>query len=175
MIAFNTPLKKFAEKGDKTRWTYIEIPTEVTKQLKPDQRTTFRVKGTLDQYPIQQIALLPLKREDGSGTGFIMPINAATRRGLGKEEAGTSIQVELEVDDSPIPLSVDLLECLQDDTIAQAHFNTLSKSHQYYFSNWIDEARTPATKDERIAKSIRGLSMGMNFGEMIRYFKKQQQ
>lgn len=174
MITFNTTLKKFAEKGDKTRWTYIEIPTEVTDELKPGQRTTFRVKGKLDTYSIQQIALLPLKREDGSGTGFMMPINAAMRRGIDKDEAGTSIRVELEVDDSPIPVSSDLLECLQDDLAAQAHFNTLSKSHQNYFSNWIEDAKTPATKDDRIAKSIRGLSMGMNFGEMIRYFKKQQ-
>lgn len=173
MITFNTLLKKFAEKGDKTRWTYIEIPTDVTDELNPGRRTTFRVKGKLDTYFIQQIALLPLKREDGSGTGFMMPINATMRRGLGKDEAGTSIRVELEVDDSPIPISADLLECLQDDPAAQAHFDTLSKSHQNYFSNWIEEAKTPATKDDRITKSVRGLSMGMNFGEMIRYFKKQ--
>ncbi|WP_420149132.1 YdeI/OmpD-associated family protein [Spirosoma sp.] len=174
MPSFTTILKKFTEKGDKTRWTYIEIPTEITDELKPGQRTTYRVKGKLDNHPIKQVALLPLKREDGSGTGFIIPINATMRRGMGKDEAGASIRVELEVDDSPIPMSADLLECLQDDPAAQKHFDTLSKSHQNYFSNWIEEAKTPVTKDDRITKSIRGLSMGMNFGEMIRYFKKQQ-
>ncbi|UFH56626.1 YdeI/OmpD-associated family protein [Spirosoma sp. KNUC1025] len=173
MAIFTTVLKKFDQKGDKTRWTYIEIPTDVTDELQPGRKTSFRVKGRLDHFPINLVALLPLKREDGSGTGFMMPINAAMRRGLGKEEAGTSIQVELDVDHSPIPISADLLECLQDDPVALAHFNTLSKSHQNYFSNWIEEAKTPATKDDRIVKSIRGLSMGMDFGEMIRCFKKQ--
>ncbi|MBD2756511.1 YdeI/OmpD-associated family protein [Spirosoma validum] len=173
MPTFTTVLKKFGEKGDKTRWTYIEIPTAITDELKPGQKTTFRVKGTLDDYPIKLIALLPLKREDGSGTGFMMPINATMRRGLGKEEEGTAIRVSLAIDTDPIPQSVDLLACLDDDPDAKRHFDSLAKSHQNYFSNWVEEAKTPATKDDRISKSVRGLSMGMNFGEMIRYFKKQ--
>ena len=174
MPAFTTILKKFGEKGDKTRWTYIEIPTAITDKLKPGQKTTFRVKGTLDDHPIKLIALLPLKREDGSGTGFMMPINATMRRSLGKEEEGTAIRVNLAVDTDPIPQSADLLACLDDDPDAKRHFDSLAKSHQNYFSDWVEEAKTPATKDDRIAKSVRGLSMGMNFGEMIRYFKKQQ-
>lgn len=173
MITFNTTLKKFGQKGDKTRWTYIDIPDDVTNALKPDQKTTFRVKGTLDNYPIRLVALLPMKREDGSGTGFIMPINALMRRGLSSAGEGKSIRVSLVVDDSPMPVSSDLLQCLQDEPAAQTYFDTLSQSHQRYFSNWIEEAKTPVTKDDRIAKAIRGLGMGMTFGEMIRHFKKQ--
>ena len=172
MITFNTTLKKFGQKGDKTRWTYIDIPDDVANALKPGQRTTFRVKGTLDSYPIQSVALLPLKREDGSGSGFIMPVNDKMRRGLGKADEGTSIRVTLAVDTDPLPQSADLLACLDDDPEAKRHFDSLAKSHQRYFSNWIEEAKNPATKDDRIAKAMRGLSMGLTFGEMIRYFKK---
>lgn len=173
MITFTTIIKKFGQKGDKTRWTYIDIPDDVTNALQPDQRTTFRVKGTLDSHPIQLVALLPMKRENGSGTGFIMPINATMRRGLDKAEEGKLIRVTLAVDDSPMLISADLLQCLQDEPAAQTYFDTLSQSHQRYFSNWIEEAKTPTTREDRIAKAIRGLSMGMNFGEMIRYFKRQ--
>lgn len=172
MITFTTILKKFGQKGDKTRWTYIDVPDEVTDTLKPGQKTTFRVKGTLNNYTIQLVALLPLKREDGSGTGFIMPINAAMRRGLGKAKEGTSIQVTLSVDNDPLPQSIDLLSCLDDDPEAKRHFDSLAQSHQRYFSNWVEEAKTPATKDDRITKAIRGLSMRMSFGEMIRHVKK---
>ncbi len=172
MATFTTILQKFDQKGDKTGWTYIDIPVDVTTALKPGQKTTFRVKGRLDNFAISQVALLPMGRSDGSDGTFIMPINATMRRGI-RKEAGATVRVELEADDSPIPLSADLLDCLPDDSVAQAHFDTLSKSHQNYFSNWIEEAKTPATKADRIAKSIRGLSMGMDFGAMIRYFKKQ--
>lgn len=174
MPTFTTVLKKFGEKGDKTRWTYIEIPMEITDALKPGQKTSFRVKGTLDDYPIKLVALLPLGRSVSEDGMFMMPINATMRRGMNKDEEGTPVRVSLELDTDPLPQSADLLACLDDDPVAKAHFDTLSKSHQNYFSNWIEEAKTPATKDDRIAKSIRGLSMGMNFGEMIRYFKKQE-
>lgn len=167
MAIFTTLLQKFDEKGEKTGWTYIEIPVDVTTALKPNQKTSFRVKGTLDDFAIHQVALMPMGDET-----FIMPINATMRRGI-RKEAGATVRVELEVDDSPFPLSADLLDCLEDDPAAQAHFETLSAGHQRYFSNWIEEAKTPATKTDRLAKAIRGLSMGLGFGEMIRHFKKQ--
>jgi len=173
MLSFTTTLKKFGEKGDKTRWTYIDIPVEITDALKPGQKTTFRVKGKLDNYPISLVALLRIGRSEESEGGFMMPINAVMRRGLGKGEEGESIRVELDVDTDPLPQSADLLACLEDDPDAMKHFNSLSKSHQNYFSNWIEDAKTPETKANRIAQSLRGLSMGMSYGEMIRYFKKQ--
>lgn len=179
MPTFTTILQKFGEKGDKTRWTYIEIPVAVSDKLKPGHKTSFRVKGTLDNYPIKLVALLPLGRavpritDDHEG-GFMMPINAIMRRGIGKEEEGAPVCVELEADDSPIPLSADLLACLDDDPTAMAFFKTLPKGHQNYFSNWIEEAKTTETKTKRLTQTVVGLAMGLGFGEMIRYFKNQQ-
>ena len=173
MPTFTTTLQKFGEKGDKTRWTYIEIPIAVTDELMSGKKTTFRVKGTLDNYPIKLIALLPLGRLVNAEGQFMMPINANMRRGLEKEDEGEIIRVSLEVDTDPLPQSADLLACLEDDPDALKFFDTLSKSHQNYFSKWIEDARTPETKANRIAKALRGLSMGLGYGEMIRYFKKQ--
>ncbi len=173
MPSFTTTLQKFGEKGDKTRWTYIDVPVEVTDELKPGQKTTFRVKGTLDNHPIKLIALLPMGRSHRSEGGFMMPINAGMRRGIGKDEEGELVQVSLEVDNDPLPQSDDLLACLDDDPDARAHFQTLARSHQNYFSKWVEDAKTPETKANRIAQSLRGLAMKMSYGEMIRYFKKQ--
>ncbi|WP_020594790.1 YdeI/OmpD-associated family protein [Spirosoma panaciterrae] len=177
MPTFTTILQKFGEKGDKTRWTYLEIPMAVSDELKPGQKTSFRVKGTLDHYPIKQIALLPLGKTvaritDGLEGGFMMPVNAAMRRGMGKEEEGASVRVTLEVDNDPMPISADLLDCLDDEPVAKAYFQTLSRGHQNYFSNWIEDAKTIETRTKRLTQAITGLAMKMNFGEMIRYFKK---
>jgi hypothetical protein len=178
MPTFTTILQKFGEKGDKTRWTYIEIPIAITDELKPGQKTSFRVKGTLDDYPIKLIALLPLGRSvprltDGLEGGFMMPINAGMRRGMGKEEEGTPVRVTLEADNDPLPQSADLLDCLADDPVALAHFQTLSRGHQTYFSNWIEDAKTIETKTKRLTQAVMGLAMKMDFGQMIRHFKKQ--
>ena len=36
MIQFNSVIKKFAKQGEKTGWSYIEIPEEVAIKIKPD-------------------------------------------------------------------------------------------------------------------------------------------
>lgn len=172
MPTFTTILQKFAEKGEKTGWTYIEISLDITETMKPGQRKSFRVKGKIDGLAISLVALLPMGQANGVDAGFIMPINATMRREIRKEE-GASVHVDLEADDSPMPLSADLLDCLNDDPGAMAFFNTLPKGHQNYFSNWIEEAKTFETKTKRLTQTVVGLSMGMGYGEIIRYFKKQ--
>ena len=166
MPTFTTILKRFDEKGEKTSWTYIDVPIEVTNELKPGQKTSFRVKGTLDSFPISHVALVPM----GEGA-FIIAINARMRQGIRKEK-GATVQVSLELDDMPKPLSADLMACLGDDPEALRFFYTLAKGHQNYFSNWIEEAKTIETKTKRLHQAVVGLSMGLGFGEMVRHFKK---
>lgn len=45
MIKYNTIILKFGTKGEKTGWTYIEIPADIAKKLKPGFKQSFRVKG----------------------------------------------------------------------------------------------------------------------------------
>ncbi|MDJ1481429.1 YdeI/OmpD-associated family protein [Cytophagaceae bacterium YF14B1] len=167
MITFSAVLQKFASKGEKTGWTYVELPVEVTESLKPGMRQAFRVKGKLDNFPIKSVSLIPM----GEGA-FIMAINATMRQAIRKEKDAI-VHIALEVDDDPLPESADLLACLEDEPKALDFFNQLTRGHQNYFYNWIESAKTPQTKADRIAKSIKGLAMGMGYGEMIRYFKNQ--
>lgn len=171
MQTFTALLQRFDKKGEKTGWTYIEIPIDVTDALKPGQKTSFRVKGTLDSYAISLVALIPMGTSAEVAGSFIMAINATMRRGIRKEE-GATVRVTLDVDDSPMPLSPDLMACLADDPAALDFFNTLAKGHQNYFSNWIEEAKTVETKTKRLTQAVMGLSMSMGYGEMVRYFKK---
>lgn len=164
-ISFTAVLQKFEENGDKTGWTYIEIPAELAEQLKSDSKKAFRVKGALDQHFISGVTLLPA----GAGN-YIMAINAAMRKGIAKRQ-GAMIAVKLEVDDKQYQLNADFVACLEDDPAARAFFETLAPSHQNYFSKWIDDAKTDTTKTKRIAQAIFGLNNKMDYGQMIRYHK----
>ena len=161
-VTFEATILKFGKKGEKTGWTYLVIPADVAGQLKPGMRKSFRVKGKLDQHAIKGIALLPM----GDGE-FIMPLNAAIRKGIGRGE-GAMIRVTLEEDNAPRKLDAVLLECLADEPIALEFFQSLPKSHQHYFSKWIEEAKTEQTKAKRIAAAVNGLSQQWGFQEVLR-------
>jgi hypothetical protein len=165
MVRFTTILKKFDEKGEKTGWIYLEITAELAEELNPGVRTSYRVKGRLDEYELRQAALLPM----GDGT-FVFPTNAEIRRAIRKRD-GATVRVEMEVDHSPIALCSDLLDCLADAPEALAFFNSLPKGHQNYYSKWIESAKTTDTRVKRITQAVQGMAMGMGYGEMIRYFK----
>ena len=162
MVSYTTTILKFDEQGEKTGWTYIEVPAEYAEKLKPGNKKSFRVRGKLDEHQIKGVALMPM----GEGN-FIMAINAAMRKGIGKRK-GTKLSVKLEVDNSPITISGDLLDCLADEPKALEFFNQLSPGHRKYFSNWIESAKTEETKAKRIAMSVNAMARGLHYGLMIR-------
>ena len=166
MLHFVTIIKKFDKQGEKTGWTYIEISAAIASQLNNGIKTSYRVKGKLDDYTIEKVAILPM----GDG-GFIMPLNAAMRKGIRKQK-GAELEVRLTVDTSPLQLNADLLDCLQDEPTALQTFQQLTKGHQAYFSKWIDSAKTEATKARRIAMAVNALAKGWGYPEMIRAAKK---
>jgi hypothetical protein len=163
MIKFTTTILKFETQGEKTGWTYIEIPADIAQQLKPGNKKSFRVKGRLDKHPIEAIALMPM-----GGGAFIMPLNADIRKAIGKRQ-GAVLQVQLAEDTNPDPVSSpELMECLADEPEALAFFNTLPKGHRNYFMKWIESAKTAPTKAKRIAMTINALARGWGFPEMMR-------
>lgn len=163
MIKFTTTILQFAEQGEKTGWTYIDIPVDIAQQLKPGNKRSFRVKGKLDKHAIKGISLLP-----AGGGNFIMPLNAALRKAIGKRR-GAQVQVQLAEDDDPNPVTCpELMECLEDDPVALEFFNALAKSHRNYFMTWINSAKTQPTRDKRIAESVVALGKKQGFSEMLR-------
>ena len=162
MIQFIATILKFKEKGEKTGWTYIEISVAQAQVLKPNNKKTFRVKGSIDNYEFKQLAILPM----GEGT-FILPLNASIRKGIGKR-MGHSVNVTLQLDEEPLALCAELIDCLQDEPEAMAYFNSLPKSHQQYYSKWIESAKTIETKSKRIVLTVNAALNKMSYAEMIR-------
>jgi len=151
--------------GEKTRWMYIEIPAKIAAEISPGTKKSFRVKGKLDNYPIEKVALMPM----GEGN-FIMPFNAQMRKGTRKRD-GAILKVSFELDKRSIPINTELLDCLADEPQALKNFNRLSKSQQGYFSKWIDTAKTGSTKVKRIGECVNAQLFGRNFSQMLREIK----
>ena len=106
MIEFNTIILQFDEQGEKTGWSYIEVPADLARQIKPGSRKSFRVKGMLDGFAIAGMALLPM----GNGN-FIMALKAEVRKAIHKN-AGAMVQVRIEEDrDYKVEVPDDLQEC----------------------------------------------------------------
>jgi hypothetical protein len=166
MVKFTTTILQFADKGEKTGWTYINIPAKTAQLLKPGNKKSFRVKGMLDDYAIKAIALIPM-----GGGDFIMSINATMRKGI-KKRKGATLKVQLEVDNKELKPPKEFLDCLADDPDALAFFNTLTKGHQNYFGMWIRAAKTEATKTKRIAQAVTAMARKQDYGTMIRSHKK---
>ena len=166
MIHLTATIHKFEKQGEKTGWSYIEIPADLAQKLSPGNKKSFRVKGQLDQFRISGVSLIPM----GDGN-FIMPINASMRKGTGKK-GGAMLKVQLEVDKKAYQLNKDFLACLADEPKALNAFNEMPKSFQNYYSKWIDAAKTEPTKTKRIAAAVSSLAAGLNFSEMMRSLKK---
>ncbi len=167
MVEFSVTIKQFGQQGEKTGWTYIEIPADIADKLNPGVKKSYRVKGKLDNYSIKGVSLMPM-----GGGAFIIPMNAAMRKGTGKRK-GATLKVKLEPDKEPLKLNADFLACLADDPVAKNFFNSLPGSHRNYFSKWIDSAKTDPTRTRRIAMAVNALSKKWGFPEMLRYGKKE--
>jgi Domain of unknown function (DUF1905)/Bacteriocin-protection, YdeI or OmpD-Associated len=166
MIKFSTPILRFDKKGEKTGWSYIEFSARQAQKLNPSSKVSFRIKGTLDNHPIKQTALLPM----GEGS-FILPFNARLRKATGKK-TGDKILVNVELDQDKFVLSPDLMICLDMDPASMKFFKSLPGSHQKYYSNWIESAKTQETKAKRIAMAMIAFSKKQGFSEMMREKKK---
>ncbi|MBI4947079.1 MAG: DUF1905 domain-containing protein [Bacteroidetes bacterium] len=109
MVKYTTSILRFDKQGEKTGWTYIEIPADVARKLKPGNKRSFRVKGKLDSYSFEKTSLLPM----GKGS-FILPLNAAIRKAIGKRH-GAMLRVQMAEDKSEFVFNPDLMACLADD------------------------------------------------------------
>ena len=167
MVQFTATIKRFDKQAEKTGWTFIEIPVEIAQKINPGVKKEYRVKGQIDDYLIEMKAIMPI-----GGGDFILPLNAEMCKGI-KKQKGATVKVKLQVDTNQIKPPAELMECLQDEPEALAYFNSLTKGHQNYFTNWINSTKTEPTKAKRIAATINALEKHFDFGQMLRSMKKE--
>jgi len=167
LIEFNAIILQFADQGEKTGWSYIEVQADLARQIKPGNKKSFRVKGMLDGFPITGIALMPM----GEGN-FIMALKAEIRKGIHKN-AGAMLRVSLEEDtEYKVEVPDELQECFDFEPEAHDFFYSLPKSHRDYFIKWINEAKTNETRAKRIVNTVNAMLRKLKFNEMGRAMKK---
>jgi len=169
MVTYTTTIRKFDEQGEKTGWTYIEVPPDIAETINPGCRKSYRVKGKLDKHPISGVSLLPM----GNG-GFIIPLKADLRKSIHKNH-GAMLQVSLELDATEYQINAAFKACLEEVPEALEHFSAMPRSHQNYYSKWIESAKTQATQEKRIVTAVSSLANGQNYAEMIRAQSKKNQ
>lgn len=164
-ITYTSSIRRFEKQGEKTGWWFIEIPSDIAGELMPGNRKSFRIKGKMDQHPVEGVSLLPM----GQGN-YILPVNAAMRKAIRKGE-GAMVTLKIEVDTKPFAIPDWFTECLNDEPRAADFFSKLTRGHQNYFIKWIESAKTEPTRVKRIAQAINGLASGLDYGAMIRQGK----
>ena len=166
MINYTAIIHQFAEKGEKTGWTYLDIPALISNQIKAGCKTSFRVKGKLDQIIIYGIALVPMGEGD-----YILPLKKDLKEKLGKSN-GTPVNIELEEDkDFKYEIPDDLAACFDDEEGTLEQFLNQPKSHQNYFIRWLNEAKTDPTRIKRLTMTVNAMLEKLDYAEMIRASK----
>lgn len=164
-LIFETVLEKFGSMGEKTGWTYFQLPAEKAQQLHPQDKKSFPIRANLDQLKNISLTALPMGQGD-----YIVAIRAELLRKL-RKKAGDAVQIRLSPD-QPYTLNPILIECLKEEPAAYQFFQTFTRSHQNYFSKWIESAKTESTQAKRIAHIIGAMLKKQNYAEMIRSSKE---
>lgn len=163
MVTFKAEIERFGEMGEKTGWTYVFIPQDIANGIKADCKKSFRVKGLLDQVQIEGVSLVPM-----GGGDFIIALNATLRKKL-KKDLGAAISLSLEEDKTfKIEMPDDLQLCLTDEPHLMKNFLKQPKSHQNWYINWLNSAKTEPTRTKRIVKIVSAMDKGWDFGTMMR-------
>src|SRR6478735_7256461 len=118
MHSFQSIILKFANKGEKTGWTYVDVPPDIITKLKLKTKKEFRIKGMMDDVKFERLATYPI-----GGGNFIIAINAELRKKLGKKE-GAMLSIKFDLDKSEALQSQELIDCLKEDPIALKQFNS---------------------------------------------------
>jgi hypothetical protein len=151
-----------SKQGEKTGWFVLRISPEQALTMGHKGKTSFRVKGKLDEIIIKQKALIPLGNGD-----FVLPIAAPLRKKLGKGNT-QPIKVYLQLDNASLELDNDFEACLADNPLAKKNFELLTAGTKRYFNNHVASAKTEATKQKRIIQCLTAFEKNWDFGTMIR-------
>lgn len=131
--------------GGKTA-TGIPVPADIVRELGSGKRPAVVV--AIGQYTYRS-TVAPM------GGEFMIPLSAEHRAGAGVA-AGDEVDVDVALDTEPREVTVppDLAEALAGDPAAERAFAALSYSHQRRHVIAIEDAKTPETRQRRIAKAI---------------------
>lgn len=141
------PTKKCKVKMQKMgAWTVAILNIDAKKVF--GKAGHIRVKGTIDGVPFDDSSLMPM------GTGeHCLPIRLEIRKAI-KKEAGASIEIILEEDNSDLQLPKELTEAFEASAEAKKMFEAYSPSHKRNYVRYINESKKKETREKRAIESV---------------------
>jgi hypothetical protein len=132
--------------------TGFEVPAEVVDALGTGKKPPVRVSIGGHTYR-STVAVM--------GGRYLLPLSAENRAGAGVT-AGDEVDVDIELDTEPreVVVPADLTAALEGDLAAREAFERLSYSHRRRHVMAIEEAKTPVTRQRRVAKALEMLREG---------------
>ncbi len=125
-----------------------------------DARTEFgtggiiRVQGTVNGFPFHS-SIFPSKR----GTHFLM-VNKKMREGAQVSEPGEILEMTLELERAPktVKLPSALRKAIDANKAAKKFFDSLPPSSQRYRADMVNDMKSPAAKQEKIAAIVKHMA-----------------
>jgi hypothetical protein len=140
-------------RGPNGAWTHMDVPFSVEEAFGTKARVA--VCGTVNGFPFRT-SLMPR----GKGVfymAFTKAMQDATKSGV-----GDTVSVVMEQDTAPrvITIPAYLKKALAKPPAQTRAFAALSYSHQKEYVDWIEQAKRPETRANRIEKTITLLTGG---------------
>jgi hypothetical protein len=132
--------------------TGIEVPAAVVTKLGSSKKPAVRV--TIKGYTYRSTVA-------SMGGRFMLPISAQVREAAGVA-ASEKVDVDVELDTAPreVRVPADFARVLRHDAAAKRVFEGLSFSNKQRIVISIEAAKTPETRDRRIARAAGSLREG---------------
>jgi hypothetical protein len=134
--------------GGKTA-TGLLVPAEVVEALDAGRQP--KVHVTIGGHTYRSTVAV-------RGGQFLIPLSAENRTAAGVA-AGDEVEVELTLDTAPreVEVPADLAEALATDPAARKVFDGLPFTHRKEYVRWIEEAKKPETRANRVTKTVEKL------------------
>ena len=132
--------------------TGIVVPEAIVEALDAGRRPP--VRATINGYTYRSSVA-------SMGGRFLLGVSAEVRSKAGVA-GGDRVEVDLEVDTEPRDVAVppDLRTALDQNPAAAAFFDGLAYSHRLRHVLAVEDAKTPETRQRRIAKAVEMLAAG---------------
>ena len=131
---------------------YFIVPFNVPQVY--GTRAHVKVRGTIDGHPYRGLIA-------NMGEGHCLVVNKEIREAIGKMASDT-VKVVMEVDTEPriVDVPEDLQQALENNPPVKERFDQLSYTHRKEYVQWIEEAKKPETRVNRIQKTIEMVANG---------------
>lgn len=144
-LQFTTPVVQHGSR------CWVVLPDDLPRRW--GEKSHYYLTGEIEGHPFRGRA----ERKDGV---FILPLGTTWLKDNGVEP-NQHVNCHLRLEGPLVDeLTADIREAIQADLDAQAFFESIAPFYRKAYLRWIESARTPATRTNRIAETVQCLRKG---------------